>query len=66
MRTDDESYYRTRALQEQIAAQDATSPPVREIHDQLAAMYRFRIAMLSPGPGEWQAAPQAKPLAKAD
>ena len=47
MRTDDESYYRARALQEQIAAQDATRPPVREIHDQLAAMYRFRVAMLS-------------------
>jgi len=53
MRTDDEGYYRARALQEQVAAQNATSKRVREVHDQLAVMYRFRVAMLSRGPGEW-------------
>ena len=44
MRTDDESYYRARALQEQIASRNATSEAARERHDQLAAMYRFRVA----------------------
>jgi hypothetical protein len=49
MRRNDESYYRGRAIQEQIAAQNATSGAAREVHDQLAAMYRFRVAMLSRG-----------------
>jgi hypothetical protein len=53
MRTDDEAYYRARALQEQVAAQCATCEAAREVHDQLAAMYRFRVAMLSRGPSEW-------------
>ena len=53
MRTDDESYYRARALQEQIASRNATSEAARERHDQLAAMYRFRAAMISTGPAQW-------------
>ena len=47
MRRDDESYYRGRAIEEQITAQNATSQAAREVHDQLAAMYHFRVAMLS-------------------
>ena len=58
MRKDDESYYRSRALQEQLAAQKAMSASAREAHDQLAIMYRFRAAMLSTGPGEWAGALQ--------
>lgn len=50
---DDESYYRARAIQEQLAAQNATSERVRERHEQLAMMYRFRVAMVSGGPPEW-------------
>ena len=53
MRTDDESYYRARALQEQIASRNATSEAARERHDQLAAMYRLRVAMISTGPAQW-------------
>lgn len=46
VRVDDRSYYRARAIQEQVAAQKAGSGPARERHDQLAMMYRFRAAML--------------------
>jgi len=53
MRTDDEPYYRTRALQEQVAAQNASCAAAREVHGHLAAMYRFRVTMLSTGPSEW-------------
>lgn len=56
MRTDDEHYYRKRALEEQIAAQKATSDAVRHRHDQLAVMYRFRAAMISKGPEDWATA----------
>lgn len=56
MRTDDESYYRARALKERIAARNAACEAARERHDQLAAMYRFRVAMMSSGPGEWAGA----------
>jgi hypothetical protein len=47
VREDDASYYRTRALQEQVAAQKATCEAARTCHDQLAAIYRFRALMLS-------------------
>lgn len=47
MPTDDESYYRGRAVQEQVAARNATSEAARQRHDQLATMYRFRVARLS-------------------
>ena len=53
MRLDDESYYRARALQEKVAAQNATSEVARERHDQLATMYRFRVAMTSSNPAQW-------------
>jgi hypothetical protein len=42
------SYYRSRALQEQIAAQQATCTEARHRHDQLATMYRFRALMDEP------------------
>jgi len=47
MRPDDLSYLRKRALDEQIAAQKAICEPARHRHDELAAMYRFRVLMLS-------------------
>ena len=53
MRTDDESYYRARVVEEQIASRNAASEAARERHDQLAAMYRFRVAMVSSGPSQW-------------
>jgi hypothetical protein len=43
----DIDYYRRRAIQEQVAAQRAKCPTARRIHDELATMYRFRVAMLS-------------------
>jgi hypothetical protein len=48
--TDDASYYRTRALQEHVAALEAASVTARDLHEQLAMMYRFRSSMLSNGP----------------
>lgn len=47
MQTDDASYYRRRALEEQIAGQQATCDAARKSHDQLAAAYRFRAGMAS-------------------
>lgn len=46
--SDDASYFRARAIEEQIAAQTATCAAARLRHDELAAMYRFRQAMLQP------------------
>jgi hypothetical protein len=46
----DASYFRRRALQEQIAAQKATCEAARKSHDELASMYRFRALMLSDEP----------------
>ena len=43
----DVDYYRRRAIQEQVAAQAAKCPTARKVHDELATMYRFRVAMLS-------------------
>ena len=43
---DDASYFRNRAVQEQVAAQRATSDAARRCHDELAAAYRFRAATL--------------------
>jgi hypothetical protein len=43
----DVDYYRRRAIQEQVAAQKAACPTARKLHDELAAMYRFRVSMLS-------------------
>lgn len=47
MQMDDISYYRSRAEQERIAARASPNGPAREIHDQLADMYRFRVAILA-------------------
>lgn len=46
-RADDAAYFRACALQEQVAAQSATSPVARERHDELAMHYRFRSMMLA-------------------
>lgn len=46
-RADDTGYFRSRALQEQVAAQKATCEAARDRHDQLAAMYRFRALIAS-------------------
>ena len=43
---DDASYFRRRAVQEQVAAQRATCDAARRCHDELAAAYRFRAATL--------------------
>jgi hypothetical protein len=47
MRKDDESYFRRRAVQEQVAAQRAACEVARLRHEELATMYRFRSAMSS-------------------
>lgn len=62
MREDDKSYCRRRALQEQVAAQQATCEAARERHDELAGMYRFRAAILSEHP-ECRTGALAKELA---
>ena len=51
MRHDDAEYYRRRALQEQLAAQTAACAAARQRHDELAAMYGFRVAILTTHPG---------------
>jgi hypothetical protein len=53
MREDDASYYRRRALQEQVAAARANCQAARDRHDKLATMYRFRSAMLTQRPESW-------------
>lgn len=53
MREDDASYFRRRALQEQLAAQKAACEAARDRHDELATMYRFRAAMLTTHPSCW-------------
>lgn len=51
--TDDLEYFRTRAIEEQVAASNARCPEARKRHDELAMMYRFKLAMLSSGPDTW-------------
>ena len=51
MTHDDAEYYRRRASQERLAAQDATCAAARQRHDELAAMYDFRAAVLTTNPG---------------
>jgi len=53
MREDDANYFRRRALQEQLAGQKATCKVAQERHDELATMYRFRVAMLTTHPTCW-------------
>ncbi|HVM22097.1 MAG TPA: hypothetical protein VM308_02195 [Sphingomicrobium sp.] len=53
MREDDATYFRRRALEEQVAVQNATCKAARDRHDELATMYRFRAFMLTTHPGCW-------------
>lgn len=53
MPEDDASYFRRRALQEQVAAQTATCNEARFRHQELSEMYRFRATMLSKRPDSW-------------
>jgi hypothetical protein len=54
IREDDALYYERRALEEQIAGQRAVCEAARHCHEEIAAMYRFRAAMLSKPPRYWQ------------
>jgi hypothetical protein len=65
MREEDASYFRRRALQEQIAAQKATCEAARQRHDELAMMYRFRAAMLTNIPERWTDTLVREPAAEA-
>lgn len=56
MREDDVSYYKRRAIQEQVAAQKASCEVARQRHDELANMYVFCAAMLTKPPERWAAA----------
>lgn len=53
MRESDATFYRRRALQEQVAAARASCEAARDRHDELAAMYRFRLAMVETKPECW-------------
>lgn len=53
MRHEDSTYYRRRALQEQLAAQRATCLAARRSHEELAQAYRFRAAMLAEPAANW-------------
>nr|NUR37315.1 hypothetical protein [Sphingomonas sp.] len=57
---DDADYFRLRAVQEQVAAQKATSEAARRSHDQLAAIYRFRMMMPSDGPASGESPAHAR------
>jgi hypothetical protein len=61
----DASYYRERAIQEQVAAARATCERARAVHEELAVAYRFKAAMLSTQDDlGWEAGePQALPEA---
>lgn len=52
-RRDDVEYFRTRALQEELAATNAQVSQARKCHDELAMTYRFKAAMLSTDPDSW-------------
>ena len=45
--TSEIDYYRRRAIEEQIAARKASCPTARDVHDELAAAYLFRVSILS-------------------
>lgn len=49
----DATFYRRRALQEQVAAARASCEVARDRHEELAAMYRFRLAMVETKPESW-------------
>jgi hypothetical protein len=65
MREDDLSFFRRRALQEQVAAQRAATEAARVPHDKLATMYRFRASMLSKPTEGWSDALTKKVAAEA-
>ncbi len=50
---DDADYFARRAIEEQAAAQRATSEAARIRHEELAALYRFRSAMVATCPPRW-------------
>lgn len=47
MTRDDINYYRKRAIEEQVAARETRSARARQRHDELAAAYDFRAAMIA-------------------
>jgi len=53
MDRNDAIYFRERAVQEQVAAQNATCEGARLRHEELTTMYRFRAAMLTTHPSSW-------------
>ncbi len=53
MDRNDAIYFRERAVQEQVAAQNATCEAARLRHEELSTMYRFRAAMLTTHPSCW-------------
>lgn len=61
---EDIDYFRARAIQEQLAAGRATYDEARKRHDELAMLYRFKVAMLSMGPDSWVASVDPEPLAE--
>jgi hypothetical protein len=50
---DDIEYFRARALEEQVAGAKAQSSEARKCHDELAMMYRFKVAMPPTAPDLW-------------
>lgn len=48
----DVSFYRRRAVEEQIAARRATCPAARDRHEEMADMYRLRLETLKPAAAE--------------
>jgi hypothetical protein len=63
MHIDDAAYFRSRALQEQVAAQRSTCEAARESHNALAVMYRFR-AMMTPGAPAFEPDPPRRTIAE--
>jgi hypothetical protein len=49
----DPAYFGARAVEEDIAAHNAHCVAARERHEEMADMYRFRVAMLKPGLPSW-------------
>jgi hypothetical protein len=55
--TDDADYFHVRAIEEQTAAQRATSAAARGRHDELAMMFRFREHLVRTIPPEFPEEP---------
>jgi len=58
----DIDYFRRRALDEQVAAANAASARARGSHDELAMIYRFKVAMLSTGHDSWADSARPSPV----